>query len=118
MKNISETPWEDTWSSATVNMTQDGTLVHVCRWDRAEARKQLERFRQTLMKDKLHLLLLNREFANAIFFHDPQNPEGDFFIEYLFESPAERQKYHPHVREIRDQMAAKWREMASNPNAN
>jgi hypothetical protein len=122
MKNISETPWEDTWSSATVNMTQDGTLVHVCRWDRAEARKQLERFRQTLMKDKLHLLLLKREsageFANAIFFHDPQNPEGDFFIEYLFESPAERQKYHPHVREIRDQMAAKWREMASNPNAN
>ena len=98
------------------------TLVHVCRWDRAEARKQLERFRQTLMKDKLHLLLLKREsageFANAIFFHDPQNPEGDFFIEYLFESPAERQKYHPHVREIRDQMAAKWREMASNPNAN
>ena len=121
MKNILENSNED-YSSLTMNITEEGTFVYECLWDDAAARKQLERFRQTLIEDRLHFLLLSREsageFANAIFFHDPQNTKGDFFVEYLFETSEERQKYHPHVREIRDQMAAKWRELASNPQSN
>lgn len=124
MNENSDSPW-DTCSLITANMTEDGTLVYECYWDGAEARKQLARFGRTLVEDRLHFLLLQRdspgESANAIFFRDPKNRQGDFFIEYLFESQAEREKYFPYVRETRDRMAEtgrEWLDSNSQPHLN
>jgi len=98
-------------------ITTNGKVAHRVLWEGEEARKELERFRQKLIPNKIHLLLMQRDsegsFASAFFFGDHRYPENDILVEYLFESPAERRRYHPYVRDIAQQIAKGYRKLKS-----